>query len=701
MSTFLSETLGVADSGVMWDVGNFKLFQSTRPNIVLFITKRPQIIQTDGRYAMAVSVFREQQGDGSIKITGGSSMFSITSAIQFDPKAFNDAKASWVAAMGSSAPRNVQFVPLNVQKGEATVLINPQSGVPDKAHNDKDVGTPGGTLSFLCELTALGAQEWEQAIKQKTAIPGGVKFMYEYLRMMPDVGSEVIVHGDRAFQHLSMALDVSVDGFWYGGSAKIDAEWEKMVKNGSVEITFIGGGLPPDLEKMRQDLTMSFAAQAKEMLFKDIFAPKPDVKPAQAGNTHGVFGGANYAMKYKSEKEFLDLTQTIRFKGMTWLKASMDTDFMDLFSRLDDSYVTEVATQQAFDSSVVIDGDPILSDVTLSMSWKAPDGLGRSPVAPVFTKDGGNQRYTVNSRVPNDVIVNYDAKINYAAARWPIVPVKGSVKVSDGGNQIVIKPASWVGRHQIFMFVRDGDKIVPPTDLTEDDYLILNVSYSAPFLKDTIRDSAHLSGLEMVEFSYPTDPLGTKGVAKFSAFGVIGGKLVRATDQVIDPDETAVFILATRGGTIQLVSKNSPLPEDDRLAQDLLNGQARPVVSGAKGTAPDTETTKAGAADGPAGGYGDGKGYGVGDGKGYGVGVKAGKGNGTGSAVGEVVGRTVGVEFSGDGAALWILNAAGQRVRVRLQDPKEAMAFETASKNVRIKLDGDHAKNILIELPSC
>src|SRR5262249_33824461 len=160
-------------------------------------------------------------------------IFGITSAIQFDAKKFQEAQNSWRAAMGASAPRNVKFVPLNVQKGEAQVLIDETLGTPDKAHNAKDVGTPGGTLSFLIKLTDIGAQGFSQAIKNHTAMPGGVKFMYEYLRMMPDVGATVTLHGKRVFQHLSTALDVSVKGLWYGGSAKIEAAWNDMVRNGA------------------------------------------------------------------------------------------------------------------------------------------------------------------------------------------------------------------------------------------------------------------------------------------------------------------------------------------------------------------------------------------------------------------------------------------------------------------------------------
>lgn len=662
MSTFLSETLGVADSGVFWDVGNIKLWQSTQRNVVLFTTKQPELVKgPNGRYELAVSSYSQQQPDRSYKITGGSAIFTITSALQYDPKALQDAQDSWRAAMGADGGR-VKFVPLNTRKAEATVLVNPLSGTPDQAHNDKDIGTPGGTNSFLVELTELGAQEWVQGIKNKTAIPAGVKIVYEYLRMLPPVGAVVTVHGSRVFQHLSAALDVSYDGFWYGGSAKIEAAWEDMRRSGDIEITFVGGDLPADLEKLRQELTTTFAQQAREIFFNQIFAPKPDVKPAQPGSTSGIYGGANFALKWKKESDAIDLSQTIKFEGMTWLKASMDTSLAHLFANLDDSYVTEVQTQQSFPASIVVDPDEMLSDVAISMAFSE----GHSPEAPVFSKTGGNERYIVVSQHPNNVTISYDAKINYASPRWPIVETKGSATVANGGNQAVIKAGQWVGRHEIYMFVRDGNRILPPSELSENDSLVLNVRYSAPHLSTPVQDSAHLSGLGMVEFAYPLDPQGRPGEAKFNAFGVIGGKLVRSADQVIDPSETAVFILATTDGKIQLVSKNSVLPEDDELAQRLLEASARPVLI--SDTSPASETEKS---------------------------------NGKVNGLTEIEGMIIALEYGSNGPVLWVEKSTGGKQPIRLHTIAESYPFENSRKHVRVKTDAaGYAKSILVELTS-
>ncbi|MEH7505805.1 peptidoglycan recognition family protein [Neobacillus drentensis] len=662
MGEFLKDELGVAMSGVKWDIGNFKLWQSTRDDIILFTPKQPVLAKgTNGRYQVGVSSYR-QQTEGTYKITGGSAIFTITSAIQYNEQEMANLKEQWratVVGSGRALSDNPKFIPLNIRKGEAQVLINETSGIPDKAHNDKEIGTPGGTNSFLIKLTELGAQEWTQGIKNKTAIPAGVKFMYEYLQMLPTVGATVTLHGKRVFEHLSASLNVSYDGWFYGGSAQIDAAWEKMTREGAVDVTF-WGSTSPEVEAIRQQLVTSFSTQAQQEWFKMLFQPKPDVKPATAGNTSGWFGGANFALKWQKAEEAIDLEYKLKFEGWTWLKASMDADLVTLFKDLDESYVTEVNTQQSFPVSVVVDADEMLSNVAMSIS--ASEGL--IPASPVFGKDGGTGTFIDTSMNPSEVTVQYRAKVNYEPSKWPIMEKIGSAKVSEGGNQIVIKPSAWVGRHKIFLFVRDGDKIVPPSHLSQDDFIVANVSFQGPHLQAPIKDSARISPLELLEFSYPLDPDGRAGQAKFSAFGTIGGNLVYGKEQPISFDEEAVFILADKKG-IQLVSKSSVLSGEagrGGLAERLLNrfpGR--------------NEGTKLGETSRP----------------------NTSNGN-------QIMGTVQEIEY-GKELAFTIKDASGSLKRIYSQDLKMVEVLRNArSEKVRVVLDssGKYAEKISILLPS-
>jgi hypothetical protein len=223
----------------------------------------------------------------------------------------------------------------------------------------------------------------------------------------------------------------------------------------------------------------------------------------------------------------------------------------------------------------VVDSDPLLESVALSWTAMLGDQPTSVPAAPVFGTEGGNAQYVVTTQTPDDVDIRYTAQVNFLPPKWPVIETNGRNLVRDGGNQILIKPSAWVGRHMIYMYIRDGDRISFTGN--EGDHLVCNVSYSGAHLPNPILASARISPLEPLEFSYPLSPDGARGEAKFSAFGVIGGRMVRATEQTINFDEEAVFILAGPDG-VQLVSESSVLAESDTLAQELLRGKGRPIV---------------------------------------------------------------------------------------------------------------------------
>jgi len=661
MSTFLTEMVPVSLSGALGEVGNFRLWKCDQPNTVLFVAKQP-VLQLDrnGKPGVAVTTYTAQQPDHSVKIIGGAATIGLNTAPQLDAAAIDQAKAL-VAQLGVGDPNRLRFLPLTTQKGKALLNLPPAAGASDKGHNDRDVGTPGGSLSFLANLSETGALEWSNAIKSQSRVNGDITIQYDYLRRLPDASATVLINGQSVFDHISADFKASYNGFFYGGSVELAAVWEKLTASGGIKVKYNNYDLlPPDQKKILDDLINTYAKQALQMLLQVLFAPMPEVAPAQAGSAGGIFGGANLALKWKHREEARDFTIDVESHGSTWLTDTMDISLAALFANLDPSCLTEVPAQQAFDSVVVVDADPMLSNAAVSLSW----GQGHSPEAPLFTKDGGNQRYTVVSTNPSDVMVNLNAKIDYAPPRWPVIPYELHKRVGDGGNQMVIKTSQWVGRQTIFMFVRDGNRILSPMEITPDDYLILNVSFAGPDLPNPVRDSAHIDALTPIDFSYPLDPQGRAGVAKFSAFGVIGGQLVRAQEQVIPQTDTAVFILATRGGNIQLVTSQSILGEADPLAEALRQRQGRLVPPS---VIPIPETYK----------------------------------NGTGAGTGIIVtGRTAGVEYGPQGTSLWIRLPDGASKRIYLHSVQESLPFERESKLVKIQLDASnqYAESIFVDV---
>jgi hypothetical protein len=677
MATFLTECVPVSLSGSLGNAGNYNLFSCDQPNVVLYVARQPRLmLDSLGKPGVAVTTYTTQQEDGSVKIASGAATIAINTAPEMDAGSIEQAKAL-VAQQGVADPNQVRFLPLTTQKGKARLNLPTVAGAADAAHNERDVGTPGGSLSFLANLTEVGALEWAQAIRTGSRVNGDITISYEYLRRMPDIGAEVRVHGSRVFEHLSAALDVSYNGFFYGGGAKLEAAWNDLTRNGGVEVVFLNQGLPPDLEQIRQEMVKTFSQQAMQILFEQIFAPMPQVAPAQAPDAGGIFGGANFALKWQRTTDAIEMKQLIQFRGTTWLTQSMDISLAALFAGLDPACLTEVPAQQAFESKILVDGDEQLANVSASMTWSE----GRSPTAPVFGPDGGQEKYTVVSTHPGDVVVDCIAKINYEPAKWPVMNFPQKQTVREGGNMMVIKPSTWVGRTQLYLFVVDNGKITRPNP---DDYLVLNVSYEGPHLTNPLRESGKLDPINPIRFDYPLDPQGRPGVAKFSAFGVLGGKLRQAPEKVIPNTDQAVFILADVSGDIKLVTSTDQVPEAGSLAGDLVRGQGKPIVVDMTPVKPTPETgkprPKAKLHKRPPARNGR-----------YGKDHPP-----TGTTVEVFTGTTTGVEYGSGGISLWVKLADGSSRRVRLNSAEDWSAFEKDSRYVEVHLDagGEYAEYI-------
>lgn len=546
----MNEGLGVATSGVSWDVGDFKLFQSSKDDTVLYTKKQPTLSKdSDGKYHFSLFIYREQTED-TYKITGGSVIFTLTSAIQYSPEELNKVKDSWRTAIvnsGNAQHENPIFRPLRMESATAQLVFAESIGTPHTAHNDINVGIQGGTNTFLINLTELGAQVCLQGIKEKKGLPFGVLFSYNYLRWLPKVSAQVQLDGKKAFEHFSTAFKAKYRNFYVSIRSEINTVWEKMHREGALTINFIGTG-SPEVEQLKSQLVTTFVEQAQKSWFGLLFDPVPEVEPASSsGSSSGFFGGGKHALKWVKKEDAVDLSLTINFDG--WSSISQDTDVggAALFSGVDENYVTDVQTQVSYPAAIVVDPDEMLENV--GISWNAQDGENQasSPQSPVFTSEGGNKSYIVTSQKPEDVVINYTAEINYKPNNWPIIKTGSSEKGQDG-RQITIKTSSWVGRLKINMEIRNGNTFLPHSQVSKDDYLTVNIVYKGPHLDVPIKESMRITPNEPLEFTYPIDMQGRPSTATISVFGVVGGNLIQTTEQSLDLNAVNIFLLANKEG---------------------------------------------------------------------------------------------------------------------------------------------------------
>jgi hypothetical protein len=667
MAGTLEERYGVAISGVSWDSGAFKLWQGQTPDVILFSVKQPMLAKslTSGRYEMSAVEYRAQQ-DNTYKIVGGGAAFTVTTAIQLQQGGIDALKDQWRDTIAGSpdAPKNPIFVPLNTRHSTTELAIPTFAGKPsDLTMKANDAGTMGGTLTYMVDLTAGGAQEWGDAIRNGRSPVAQIMLQYDYLRYMPVCSVDVTLHGDRVFQHFSAHLNASYDGWLYGGSLDVKAQFESLMADGAIEMKMVGlDDLPGGSEKIKENLINTLIDQGLKAMLNILFQPKPDVKPAAAGDSGGLFGGANLALKWQREEQSLNLHEHLEFGGFTWLTERADPD-LSMFAVLDESYVETVNTELQFPATVTVTGDEQVS--TTAVAWNPSEG--QSPQSPVFGDTGGTKTYNVTSRTPNDVKIDYTAKINYKSPDWPIVSTRQSGTVEAGLGNVLIKPSQWIAQTTIYLYIKDADgkgiKLIGSQAGTSD-YLVVNATYTAPHLTQPLKASGKLIPDTPITFSYPTDPGGAPGKASFSAFGIVGGKLVHAAEQPIGLDETAVFVLVSDKG-VQLVSDAAQIVESDELAQDLLRRRDEIVRSGASahGHAVETEKSKDGHHQDPR----------------------------------HLHGTLVAVEYDTDGAAVWI-DSKDQHTRVPLRDPDLAGSLRHRE-TVDVQLDADgEAESIVVEL---
>lgn len=571
MTFSLQEELGVAPSGLRWVTDDFLFWESSAPEVVLFVPRRPLLAFTPEhkRYQAALTLFRQRQG-GNDTLVGGTALLTVTTTVAYTPQLLEQLAMQWdmlMQAAGNTGRPVPKFVPLPRRNSAYQFVMDPALGQVSPGSARVDPVAAAETTSLMIDLTAEGAQRWQQAITARRTLPAGIRVTYEYPRQLPGVRAQIRATGSAMFAKLFTSLKVRPDGRLYGSATAIAAAWSEMVRAGVITITLLQP-LPEEVAALRQQLIDAFAEQTLQQSFATMFQPEPAA--VSAGN---AAADLVYLLRWKQWTEATDLRLDMRFDGWNWLTASMDTDLGRLLALLDSSYVNEVYQERSFPVSITVHGDPVLE--SLALSWSASEG--KAPEALVFGAAGGSSEYVLSSVDPDNVVISYTAKTNFTPPRWPIIETSGKATVAKGGNRIVLQPGTWIGRLKLYFYIREGDVLKPLTDLREEDYLVVNVSYHGPHLRNPIKDSARLTPQTGIEFMVPLDPAGRPTQAMFSAFGLISGQMMRTNPQPIHFDEGPVYILASSTG-IQLVSKASGIPESDQLAQRLLTSQARPML---------------------------------------------------------------------------------------------------------------------------
>lgn len=573
MTSSLEEQLGVASSATYWDVGDFRLWQSTDPGIILYVVRSLQLArEAGGRYHAAVTQVQRWRA-GSYEVTGGSAILGVFGDASTDDDEARRRQEQWTRVllnMGYKGADRPRFMPLPMHD-----ICLTHTADSSQARTAPAAADSNESRTLVLELSALGAREWVRAVREKATIPGSARLSYTYPQMMPSATASVALHGARVYTRLSTTLKKATDGTLYGSSDDIQAAWGSLVRTGAVEIS-LDHSPTDDPTSSRADLFDRLSDQAYQQLFDVLFVPYVSQTPD---------AGSFYALRWRGPADAADLSMRITVMGWVWLSASLEAQLSALLGALDESYLQTSYESVSVPVSLVVEPSPMTTTVAASLDF----GEVRAPEAPLFDGTGGTRQFLIATEHPDTVRVSYHVQINFTRSNWPVVETSGTAPLTTEGYTLVVRPETWLRRHTVYMYIRRGSRIVPAAQADPADYLALTATYQAPYLASPIRAASRITPQVPIEFSYPVPPGTHAGRATIGAIGMVGGQLVRAADLEIQETEDAVYLLAD-GSRIQIVGRNAVLSEFDSLVDRLRSANARPIVS--TGAAPSAEDTR-------------------------------------------------------------------------------------------------------------
>jgi hypothetical protein len=313
---------------------------------------------------------------------------------------------------------------------------------------------------------------------------------------------------------------------------------------------------------------------------------------------------------------------------------------------------------------------------SVAVSCTANEGM--IPTADVFDAQGGSKQYLITSQRPDNVRINYKAKINFKDPKFPILEKSGSATLASGGNIIPIKPSDFLRRMNILLYVKDSTGELGSFEPNGRDRLILSITVAGPHLRTPIKESIEVKPeMPLMEVVYPVPQDGSSAQLSFTCMGVVGGKPVFGKSQPLVTGEDAFIVVDQKGA--RAVSSMAELLEDDETAQRLLEAGTTPKVEfkGADSAIASNGHGSADTAHTPI----------------EPVAIP------NGSKKITIAGILMAVEYGKYGPALWV-ETNGAKQRVRLHEASEAEPFDDEGrKQVRVLMDDSgYAESILVEL---
>lgn len=534
----------MAAGAAHWDVGDFRLWESTAPGVVFYVS-RTLNLATDGagRPVAAVTRYLKKEGLKFVTLNGAVTL-DLLGATPTSVRVRTALEADWSRALlssgyvGADPATGPRFLPLPIKDASLSAQMDPTEGAV--------AGSPGGTTLRL-DLTAKGVVAWVAAITSGGAISGTVQLSYSYPRLMPVAMAAATMHGRQCYAVLAGLLAVADDGELSGSADEVDRAWDELVGTGAIDVAF--SGLPEvEFEGAREGLL----EQVREYLFGSLFEPR-------AADSSGK---VTYAFKWTRAADVPDFPLSISVGGCTWVTGSLTASLAELVSQLGPSVVHDVHESVSVPVLVHVAAFDLVEKVEVGLDF----GDVRPPEAMTFDKRGGSQVVKVTIGDADALSVRYRTRVTYTDPALPVATHEDTLDRPDLSMTIVVAPGDWVRRQEVFFGLVEGrllsDKWRPCVDTVTATLTVRHPRLATPFTTSRALDH----GLVTI-FPIPVRPDSPAGTVNLRVVGSVGGELVQGTDEY-GCDEDSEFVLL-ENGVLRFVSGSDPLPESGDLTDRL------------------------------------------------------------------------------------------------------------------------------------
>lgn len=543
MATETQGQAAVAPGATHWDVGDYRLWQSTDTGVVFYM---PQTLRlaTDGagRPLAAITRYLRKEGLAFVALKGAVTL-DLLGATPESVAVRATLEADWSRTLlsrgyaGADPATGPRFQPLPLKDASLSAQLDPTEGTVA-------AGSPGGTTLRL-DLTAKGVTAWVAAIAGNGMISGTVRLSYSYPRLMPVATAVATMHGGRCYAVLAGLLAVADDGEVSGLADEVDRAWDELVGTGAIDVAF--SGLPEaEVEIAREGLL----EQVREYLFGSLFEPRATAST----------GKMTYVFKWTKAADAPEFPLSVSVGGCTWLSGSLTASLAELVSPLGPDAVHDV--HEAVSVPVLVHVEPF--DLVERVDVALDFGDVRTPEAMTFGKRGGSQIVTVTTLAPDALSVTRRTRVTYTDPALPVVTDEGTLPSRD--PRLVVTPRDWVQRQELwFGLIEDGvlsDKWRPGVDTVTATLTVRHPNLGTPFTT-----SGALGHGTFTHFPIPVRPGSPPGTVVLRVAGLVGDQLVQGTD-AFAWDEGPEFVLL-ENGVLRFVSGSDPLPESGGLADRL------------------------------------------------------------------------------------------------------------------------------------